>query len=479
MVRAMTNTTQTTRALIYCRVSEDRRHGRSVSQQETECRAECGDAGWTVVDVVTDNDVGASRYSKGTRPGWARVLDLVETGAVDVLVTWEGSRAQRDLTSYAALRGLCERTGVRWRYGGRTYDLSDWRDRRDTGRDAVDDEAESGRTSERIRRDVRASALAGRPTGRRLFGFRRVYDPDTGALVGQEPHPEEAPIVRRVFAEYLAGASARSIARALNAEGILRPETGSTNGRGKVRAVWRDEQIRRVLTNRAYIAERVHRGEVVSDATWPALIDRETFARVQARLEGRRGIQQTKVARLLTGVARCGVCGGGLQVIKDRNGRRVYWCRTAYHVTRDERRLDAWVVVAVLDRLKRSDVSDALDGTPDPRASEARARADELRARLDAAIQEFSAGQLSAATLAKIEQDLGAKIDQADREARAATLPLDIEVPADVDAWWNGLDRGQQREIVGALVAAVVVKRAGKGRRNYDMGAVTDLEWRH
>jgi DNA invertase Pin-like site-specific DNA recombinase len=133
--------------------------------------------------------VGASRFSKGKRPGWQRVLDLVESGRVDVLVTWEGSRAQRDLARYAELRELCIATGVKWHYGGRTYDMSDWRDRRDTGRDAVDDEAESGRTSERIRRDVRAGAINGRPHGRRLFGFERVYDTATGRSRANSPTP--------------------------------------------------------------------------------------------------------------------------------------------------------------------------------------------------------------------------------------------------------------------------------------------------
>ena len=49
-------------ALIYARVSQDRRHGRSVAEQEAECRAWAGREGWRVVDVIVDNDRSASQY---------------------------------------------------------------------------------------------------------------------------------------------------------------------------------------------------------------------------------------------------------------------------------------------------------------------------------------------------------------------------------------------------------------------------------
>ena len=58
-----------TNALIYCRVSRDKRDGRSTDEQETSCRDECARQGWTVVDVVTERDRSASRYAKRGRPG--------------------------------------------------------------------------------------------------------------------------------------------------------------------------------------------------------------------------------------------------------------------------------------------------------------------------------------------------------------------------------------------------------------------------
>ncbi|HEX6236004.1 MAG TPA: recombinase family protein, partial [Acidimicrobiales bacterium] len=125
-----------TRALIYTRVSQDRAGGRSPAEQEAEARAHCEREGWEVAEVVTDS-VGASRHSKGHRDGWGRARRLVGAGDVDVLVTWEASRAQRDLSAYSELRDLCAAHGVRWAYSGRVHDLTTSDGRFRTGLDAL------------------------------------------------------------------------------------------------------------------------------------------------------------------------------------------------------------------------------------------------------------------------------------------------------------------------------------------------------
>lgn len=52
------------RAVVYTRVSSDPKGaGRSVAEQEKECRAVASAAGWEVAEVFTDNDRSASRYA--------------------------------------------------------------------------------------------------------------------------------------------------------------------------------------------------------------------------------------------------------------------------------------------------------------------------------------------------------------------------------------------------------------------------------
>lgn len=471
------------RALIYTRVSQDRAGGRSPAEQEDEARQQCEREGWDVVEVVTDS-VGASRHSKGMRKGWERAQQILRSGDVHVLVTWAASRAQRDLEAYAELRRLCVDVGVQWCYSGRLYNMDDHDDRFRTGLDALLAEREADEIAFNVKRAITANAVKGRPHGRRLYGYQRVYDPTSGALIGQEPHPTEAAIVRRVFADYLGGKGVRTIAKDLNDEGITTANvikhTCTTDCRdarhpGVPFARWSDTTVHGILTNPAYIAQRVHRGEVIGDANWPALIEPERFTKVQARLVAKRTSQtrQRGTARLLSGVARCGLClaadpprRGKVGAIHDRNKRKVYVCKDRYEVTRDAAKLDAYVIVRLLKRLAQDDVADTLTGTEPAEVTAARTAAAELRERLDEAIDQFTAGKLSAKVLSKVEAELEPKIKAAEATARRGAIPLEIDVPpADqLDAWWDGLTPEQQREVIGAVIEQVVIHPVGKGK---------------
>lgn len=458
------------RALVYTRVSDDRANGRSVAEQEIEARAVCDREGWEVAEVVTDS-VGASRRSKGTRDGWERARQLVGAGDIDVLVTWEASRAQRDLAAYSELRDLCASTGTLWSYSGRTHDLADAHDRFTTGLDALIAEREAEETSSRVLRAMRANAAEGRPHGRRLFGYRRLYDERTGRLVSQEPHPDEAPTVRRVFAAYLSGVGMRTIAKDLDAEGLRTPAG----------ARWTDVQIGRLLRRPSYAARRVHHGEVIGPADWPALVDPDVFDRVQARLAERAGptTGQSPRIRLLAGVGRCGTCGSRLLGNRTSSGRRTYQCRAAFCVTRGQVEVDAHVTARILERLEHPDTASSLTAAPSPVVAESRARIDELRAKIAEATDEFVAGRLSAGTLASIEGRLLAEVTDCERAIRRAAIPLEIDLPADGDyaGWWKALGAERQREVAAALVESVTIMRTVRGTRRFDPGAVV-VRWR-
>ena len=421
--------------------------------------------------MVTDS-VGASRHSKGTRTGWERARVLLEAGEVDALVTWEASRAQRDITAYAALRDLCAEHGILWCYSGRVHDLRTSDGRFRTGLDALLAEREADEIAERVQRAMRANAVKGRPHGRRLFGYQRVYDPATGELTGQIPDPDEAPVVRRIFAEYLAGTSQPAIARGLNDDGF----TTSTG------AKWETTQVHRVLTNPAYVAQRVHRGEVVGAAAWSALVSTEDYDRARALLDRNRTnpSQSSWKARLLSGVLRCGVCGGRMWSGHDRNQRKVYNCRTGFHVARDQATLDDYVSGLVIAYLERPDVAADLSRTSiDPATAELRDRIDTARAKLDAAIGQFTAGHLTAPTLARVEAQLLADISDAEARLRRTVIALTFDVPSEgVAAWWETLTPQQRRQVVAAVIDVIVVLPAGKGRRRFDPDRELEVSFR-
>jgi site-specific DNA recombinase len=451
--------------LIYTRVSKDRNQSRSTAEQEAECRAVCEREGWTVADVLSDNGISASRYAKKSRPAWEEVKRRLATDGIDVLVTWEASRSNRDLAEFTDMRGIMRSNGVLLSYSGRTLDLNDTGDSLMAGLDALLGEHSSDETADRIKRTVRANAVAGRPHGRKLYGYKREHDPETGALVRQVPDPDEAEIVREIAHRFLSGESRYAVVDDLNARGVSdRP--------------WNANRLTRILSNPGYIAKRVHRGEVIGDADWEPLIDQATFDAIGERLAhpGARGGHD--VRHLLSGIARCGRCGGPMYCGK-AGGKLTYECKPGRgHLARNQEHLDAYVTAMILERLATIDLDDL--GAEHPDAIEARAEAAEMRERISDAADKFAAGEISSSTLAKVEANLTPKIRAAEKRGRAAAVPPNVGDLAGegVDARWDALSIEQQREIVRLLLDVTVLPDTRpRGSRGFDSDAVR-LEWR-
>jgi site-specific DNA recombinase len=469
----------TVRAVIYTRVSSDKNGiGRSVEEQEADCRAIAKREGWPVVAVFVDNDRGASRFSNGDRPEYRKLVDFLASGVVDVLVTWEASRAQRDLEAYVRLRDLCRASGVRWSYSGRLYDLSRTDDAFTTGLDALLAEREASVTRDRVLRAVRANAAEGRPHGKLLYGYAREYDQHTKRLTGQVVREDQAAIVREAARRVLAGETPYAVAQDLNARQIPAPRGGR----------WDLTQVRRLVTNPAYIRRRVHRGKIVRGAEgveilaqWPEILDEATFHALTAKLSdpGRRTQRDSAIRHLLSGVAVCGVCGGRVRVQKNR-GYLSYLCVTGFHVSRREDWVDDYVERVTVARLSRPDILELLaDGDEqEAEVKAARAEAVEKRARLEGFYDAAAAGELTPAALARIEARLLPEIDSAETRARRVAIPSVLRDVAGPDAAevWAGLPLTAKREVIGLLMT-VRIMPTRRGSRTFDPDSVK-IEWR-
>lgn len=154
--------------------------------------------------------------------------------------------------------------------------------------------------------------------------------------------PEKAETVRRIFAEALEGKGQEAIASGLNLDGV------PTFGRGKM---WHKSTVAKLLRSPAVIGqfqphkivetkgakgqsdkERVPAGPLV-DGYFPEVVDRETFARVQAGLIGKRASyvrRGQQITNPLAGIARCGNCGGSMtQVVKGKGSKPRLVCSRA------------------------------------------------------------------------------------------------------------------------------------------------------
>jgi site-specific DNA recombinase len=164
---------------------------------------------------------------------------------------------------------------------------------------------ESANNSLRTSAAMAESAKLGRLPGggSRPFGYRRVPAVRENGKIIEYPTlaiiPEERELVcdaaRAVLEQ---GASLTGIAHDWNTAGVPTPAGG----------MWYTSQVRRLLTSPRIAGLREHHGEIVAEATWPPLIDRDTFDRLVARIEGRALKQGRPHKYLLSGVLRCGHC---------------------------------------------------------------------------------------------------------------------------------------------------------------------------
>lgn len=254
--------------VLYARVSRvrDERH-KSVDDQLRELHAWAAREGWPVHSEHRDDDISASRFASGKqRDGWQAAMDALGSGQVRALLAWESSRTTRDKKVFAALEETCRLHRVLYGFSGQLYDLATSDGEFQAGLRNLLDVQESAKISERVQRAVNSRAADGRPHGPVNFGYRRIIDPRSGAVLGREEDPETGPIVREIARRFLARENDQSIARDLNDRGIA----GTMGGR------WTSGNVAKLVRNPAYAGLRVHHGEVVPDvqAAWPRAAQR-------------------------------------------------------------------------------------------------------------------------------------------------------------------------------------------------------------
>ena len=279
-------------AAIYCRVSKDDAGDLlAVTRQEQDCRKFCDARGWPVARVYTDDDVSAYNR-RAVRPQYQQMLKDIANHRVDAVVVWALDRLHRQPRELESFLDTCEAAGLtNMACVGGDVNLSTNEGQFMARVMGAMDAKSSADTSRRIRRKVVEMAEAGKPWGRRLFG----YNQDSSINVA------EAEALREMVAGALAGKSLRGIGKWLTEAGI---PTSQGN------PVWTASTVHYVLRNPGITGLRTHRGVVVGEGAWEAIVDRETWNQLKAALNrpDRRAVTTPRV-RLLSSLCFCGRCG--------------------------------------------------------------------------------------------------------------------------------------------------------------------------
>jgi hypothetical protein len=156
---------------------------------------------------------------------------------------------------------------------------------------------------------VRKQFAEGKSTPCRVYGYRQ--DDDTFIIV-----PDEAEIVKRIFADYLGGSGILAIQKKLLAQGVAFSKNGLA---GLIR---NEKYAGDLLLQKSYTQDHLSKRKIKNTGqlpmylvqdNHPAIVGRATFDAIQAEIARRaaahRQAPSPKGNYELTGKIRCGICG--------------------------------------------------------------------------------------------------------------------------------------------------------------------------
>lgn len=433
------------------------RHSRggaaSIERQLEDGRTLAAARGWPDPLELTDT-VTASGAK--TRAGFERLIELIRSDRPVRLIGWTWERLERNRADGLELIEAGKEHGtlvalVR----GSDMDLST-----PAGRMVADILGAMGRAEldalkDRQRRQLQqALDLGQRSGGRRPFGYTSTM----------EPIEVEAQAVRDGYAMLLAGASLPEIAREWNARGLVTPQAPKGADPGTPNP-WSRGSIRKCLLKACYAGLRSHKGVVVGEAAWPAIVERSTWEAAQYVLLNRPR-PSFAAQRLLTGIATCGICGATVHAGgRSRGMGAVYRCSKGRHLTRDLADVEAYVEAVILARLRHRSVARAL-APQAPDLGPLRKEAEQLRGRRDALADDLA---LDEVTLARRVRAINARLDEIAAEEAAAMRGhrlAGFAAAVDVEALWVSADMATRRAIIETLVT-VELLAVGRGTRTF------------
>ncbi|WP_280364243.1 recombinase family protein [Nocardia abscessus] len=443
------------KAAVYLRQSEDREDDQlAISRQRNACHKLCAERGWDPVDYV-DNDTSATG-AKRKRPAWNQMLADLEEGTLGAVVCWDLDRLYREPIDLEYLIPLADRKGVALATVTGDVDLSTDNGRMFARIKGAVAKAETERRSARQRLKFRQLAEDGQSwASRRPFG----YNLDDSVV------PDELAAVAEAYEMVLRGHSLMSIVRSWNERGLK-----STLGNEFKSQV----SVRKILQNPRYAGLRAYNGEILGKAKWPAAVTEDVYRAVCDILAdpSRRSGTSTGRVHLLTGIARCGLCGGAMDVTSTTRARRpAYRCGTCFGVQRQTNYVDDHVTGLVVARLSRPDAGDLLVDQNRPDLHELRLEAAALREKLDTLAIDYAEGVLSREQLRTGSARARAKLEQIETAMQDANLArLFKGVVGEGAVEFPGLLLDRRRAIIDALMV-ITFQRASR-RGGFDLDAI-------
>ncbi|MBM6921704.1 recombinase family protein [Phocea massiliensis] len=288
------------RVAAYCRVSTDKEEQEHSFETQKEMYTDMimMKPNWQMAGIYADEGITGTIAKK--RPDFMRMIEDCRKGKIDMVITKSVSRFSRNnLDCLQYVRELKER-GIPILFekeGINTLQVSS--ELLITLFSGL-----SQAESESISMNVKIGKRQSIKNGNVPFCYSSFLGYRKGADGKPEIVPEEAEIIKRIYAEYLAGTSLIDIAKGLMRDGILTPK-GKTN--------WTTKGVLSILTNEKYKGDALLQKTYIVDCiskkskkntgelpmyyvenNHPAIIERAVFDRVQEEVSRRNSKRKVK-----------------------------------------------------------------------------------------------------------------------------------------------------------------------------------------
>jgi len=341
----------------YARYSTDKQNPVSVEDQLRKCGEFAERQGWTMLEEHTYADRGVSGATDD-RSGLRSLLRTATSPSCpfEVILIDDTSRLSRRMVDSLHIFEQLEFAGIRLVFVSQGIDTSSEQAEVLLATHGIVDSLYIRELAKKVHRGVEGRALKGLHTGGRCFGYRSVpiEDPTKRDAYGRpvvvgvrlEIEPNQARVVRRIFEEYPAGASVKTIARRLNQDGVPSPAPY----RGQRHPSWAPSAISVILHNDRYrgvviwnktrkvrdprTGRRLQRTRpksewkimqaphlrIVSDELWHRVQDRLLTLQVNFGTKTGKGLctRSYPAPYLFSGFLKCGLCGSNLVLVSGR-----------------------------------------------------------------------------------------------------------------------------------------------------------------
>lgn len=281
------------RVAAYCRVSTDDEEQLTSyeAQQHYYTDKIMSNQEWTMAGIFADEGITGTSARK--RPEFLRMIRLCKQKKIDVILTKSISRFARNTVDCLNYIRVLRALGIAVIFEKENINTLETDSEMLITLLGAFAQAESESISQNVRWGIRQAMREGKAT----MQYNKLYAYARGADGSPQIIPAQAEVVQRIYQQYLAGASFRMIANALEADHI-------PNAAGE--PTWTITAVRGILTNEKYcgdvLRQKTFRSDCISGKVirntgqlpmylienhHEGIVDRKTFDAVQAEMARR------------------------------------------------------------------------------------------------------------------------------------------------------------------------------------------------